>query len=345
MHVFFCSRCESLVFFENFQCLSCGSRLGFAPDISDLTALDPEGDLWRAVGRPKNEALYRRCANDLQHAACNWLIPAADPEELCVSCRHNDVIPDLTVPGNLQLWAKIESAKRRTAYTLLQLSLLGAGSEKLRFNFMGGKDVLTGHADGVITVNIAEADDVERERRRVSLHEPYRTLLGHFRHEIGHFYWDLLVPEGPAREKFRALFDDETRDYGEALKKHYASGPPADWQLNFISAYAAAHPWEDWAETWSHYLHMVDTIETAGSFGMSLKPKDHPDAKVMQADPTKVSIEETRFEKILRTWLPLTYALNSLNRGMGLPDLYPFVLSKTIIEKLRFVHEVIAAVR
>jgi hypothetical protein len=345
MRAFFCDRCGSLVFFENFQCLGCNSRLGFAADILDLITLDPEGDLWRAVARPENAALYRRCANDVEHAVCNWLVPASDADELCVSCRRNDVIPDLNVSGNVQLWAKIEAAKRRTIYTLLQLHLFSRGSEEVRFKFLGGDDVMTGHANGLITLNIAEADDVERERRRISFHEPYRTLLGHFRHEIGHFYWEHLVANAPALEKFRELFGDETRDYSEALKTYYASGPPPDWQLIFISAYAAAHPWEDWVETWAHYLHMVDTIETAGSFGISLKPKDHPDAKAMRADPAKVNIEETAFEKILRNWLPLTYALNTLNRGMGLPDLYPFVLSKTIIEKLRFVHEVIAAAR
>jgi hypothetical protein len=339
MRGFCCDRCGSLVFFENYQCLKCDSRLGFAPDVLDLLTVDQEGEAWRAVAGNAQSALYRRCANDLKYAVCNWLIPAGDPHELCVSCRRNEVIPDLNVAGNLQLWTKVEAAKRRTIYNLLQLHLFGPNSEKLRFNLLSGANVMTGHKDGLITLNIAEADDIERERRRVSFREPYRTLLGHFRHEIGHFYWDGLVKQAGNLEKFRHVFGDETRDYGEALKIYYQTGPTGDWQLWFISAYATAHPWEDWAETWAHYLHIIDTLETAASFGISLKPK-HPDAKSMTAAPAHVHVEEAPFDKILRHWLPLTYALNTLNRGMGLADLYPFVLSTTIVEKLRFVHEV-----
>jgi hypothetical protein len=344
MRAFYCDRCGSLVFFENYQCLKCESRLGFAPDAFDLLTLDPVGDSWRTVARSGPNAFYRRCANDLKHAACNWLIPSNDPHELCVSCRCNDVIPDLAVPGNLQSWGKIEAAKRRIIYNLIEIHLFSEFSDKLQFKFVDGENSLTGHANGLITLNIAEADDVERERRRVSFREPYCTLLGHFRHEIGHFYWEHLVANTSHHERFRQFFGDDTRNYGEALQNYYAHGAPADWQRNFISVYAAAHPWEDWAETWAHYLHMIDTLETAASFGMSLKPK-HPDAKAMSAEPAKVTVVETAFDKVLRHWLPLTYALNTLNRGMGLPDLYPFVLSKTIIEKLRFVHDVIAAVR
>ena len=344
MRAFYCDGCGSLVFFENYQCVKCESRLGFAPDVFDLLAIEPDDDVWRPVSDKNRDKRYRRCANDLQHAVCNWLIPTGDENELCVSCRRNDVIPDLTSPENVGNWAKIEIAKRRTIYNLIELGLFTEFSAKLRFKFLGGEDILTGHADGLITLNVAEADDVERERRRVSFREPYRTLLGHFRHEVGHFYWERLVSNSPAHKKFRQLFGDETRDYAEALKNYYASGPPADWQLNFISVYATAHPWEDWAETWAHYLHMVDTLETAASFGISLKPK-HPDGKAMSAEPVNVDVVESPFDRIFRHWLPLTYALNTLNRGMGLPDLYPFVLSKTIIEKLRFVHDVIAAVK
>jgi len=344
MRTFYCDRCGSLVFFENFQCVKCESRLGFAPDALDLLTLDPDGANWRAVARSANAGLYRRCTNDLVHAACNWLVPVNDPEPRCVSCRCNEIIPDLANPANLRLWAKIEIAKRRTLYNLLELKLFTDFSNKPRFRFLAGKDVLTGHADGLITLNITEADDVERERSRVSLHEPYRTLLGHFRHEIGHFYWERLIANTPAHQEFRALFGDETRDYAAALNNYYAAGAPADWQLTFISAYATSHPWEDWAETWAQYLHMVDAIETAASFGISLQPK-HPEAKAMSAEPAKVQDREGSFERILRHWLPLTYALNSLNRGMGLPDLYPFFLSTTTIQKLRFVHEVIANVR
>ena len=106
--------------------------------------------------------------------------------------------------------------------------------------------------------------------------EPYRTLLGHFRHEVGHYYWDLLVRDGGRLEACRAVFGDDREDYGEALKRHYAEGAPADWQANFVSAYATTHAWEDFAETWAHYLHMVDSArDRRPSFGLEVEPGDH----------------------------------------------------------------------
>jgi hypothetical protein len=342
MKAFHCDRCGSLVFFENYQCVKCKSRLAFEPGHLDLATLDEVGEnLWRSVARPEEK--YRRCANDLEHSVCNWLVPANDPEAQCISCRANEVIPDLTAPGNLERWSKIETAKRRALYTLLHLGLFKEETN-VRFRFLGDTSdtpVLTGHSKGVITLNVIEADDVEREKRRVSFREPYRTLLGHFRHELGHYYWDRIIAGKPSLERFRELFGDPGCSYSGALQAYYQAGPPVDWQLQYVSAYATAHPWEDWAETWAHYMHIVDTLETAASFGMSLKPK-HPDASAMTADPSRVVEQESSFNRLLRHWFPLTYALNSLNRGMGLPDLYPFVLSDAIIEKLRFVHEVVA---
>ena len=192
-------------------------------------------------------------------------------------------------------------------------------------------------------MNIAEVDDLEREQRRMSLQEPYRTLLGHFRYEVGHYYWDRLIGGTPSLARFRELFGDETQDYAAALKSHYAQGPPSNWQARCVSAYATAHPWEDWAETWAHYLHIVDTIETAASFGMTLQPR-HPAAQTMTFDPKELIGFRTDFDSMVGNWMPLTYALNSLNRGMGLPDLYPFVLSELVVEKLRFIHQVVQEV-
>jgi hypothetical protein len=203
----------------------------------------------------------------------------------------------------------------------------------------GGPRILTGHEDGVITLNVDEADDVEREKRRVSMHEPYRTLLGHFRHEVGHYYWDRLIKFSPRLEGFRALFGDESVDYNGALKIYYDNGPAANWNQRFVSAYASSHPWEDWAETWAHYLHMTDTLETAAACGMSLHP-DRKDELSMEKPSTKPASQQS-FEEIIDNWFPLTYALNSLNRGMGLADAYPFVLPQPAVEKLRFVHETI----
>lgn len=354
MKAFHCDQCGGLVFFENVQCLKCGQALGFLPEVNDLSTLEPAADgVWRAITPAARGVLYRQCRNGTQHQVCNWLVRVEDSSPFCVACRLNDVIPDLAVPGNLERWRKLEAAKRRIIYTLMRLGLTmeGVSAENrppLRFRFLGtpfyGPLPLTGHSQGAITVNIAEADDEERERLRVHLHEPYRTLLGHLRHEIAHYYWDQLISWTPQLTRFRQIFGNEERNYDAALWEYYQHGPPADWQTRHISAYASAHPWEDWAETWAHYLHIEDTVETAASFGITLSPT-HPDAKAMTADPTKVAEPDTTFDKVLEQWLPLTCALNSLNRGMGLPDLYPFVLSGPAIEKLKFVHEVVQAAR
>ena len=183
--------------------------------------------------------------------------------------------------GNEERWRALEAAKRRLIYALKRLGLpLEAKREDaakgLAFDFLAdagpGQPVMTGHDDGLITINIAEADSAERERRRLELGEPYRTLLGHLRHEVGHYYWDVLVRDGGKIEACRAVFGDESVDYQEALDRHYQTGAPAGWEENFVSAYATMHPWEDFAETWTHYLHMVDTLDTAASFGMAVDP-------------------------------------------------------------------------
>ncbi|MEY2466781.1 MAG: hypothetical protein QOD03_1302 [Verrucomicrobiota bacterium] len=354
MKTFYCDSCGSLLFFENVQCVTCGHALGFLPEILDLSALEPTGEnSWRALAAAANGRVFRSCENGRAHQICNWLVPLEDANPLCAACRLNDIIPDLTITGNRERWFKMENAKRRLIYTLLSLKLPVNGSPQenrpaLSFSFMADTahkpPILTGHENGLITLNIAEADDVERERRRVSFHEPYRTLLGHFRHESAHYYWDQLIANTPRVKRFRELFGDETQDYSSALKLYHQQGPPADWQSRTISAYASAHPWEDWAETWAHYLHMIDTIETAASFGIALHPK-HPAAQTMTAEPENVAIADAGFRKILENWLPLTYALNSLNRGMGMPDFYPFVLSTPVIEKLRFIHKTVQEVQ
>ena len=276
-------------------------------------------------------------------------MPADGPEAFCTACRHNRTIPALSLPENLERWRRLEVAKRRLFYTLLRLRLpltkRPEDPEGLAFDFLSddgpsAPPVMTGHASGLITINIAEADDVERERRRTGMGEPYRTLLGHLRHEVGHHYWTVLVERSPdpgTIERFRGLFGDERVDYGEALKRHYAQGAPPDWPERFISAYASAHPWEDWAETWAHYLHMVDTLETAGAFGISTRPKVSRGAEIA----TTVDFDphgDGDLEQLIGAWLPLTFAVNSLNRSMGQPDLYPFVIPPAVIGKLAFVH-------
>jgi hypothetical protein len=277
------------------------------------------------------------------------MLPADDPHDLCASCQLTVVIPALSSEKNLVLWSRLEAAKRRLLFSLQTVNLMPASKEAepetgLAFQFLedGVTDqhVMTGHANGVITLNIAEADPAERERTREQMHERYRTLLGHFRHESGHYYFDRLVVGSEWIDEYRALFGDERQDYGEALKRHYAEGPAADWASHFVSSYASSHPWEDWAETWAHYLHMLDTLETANACGLSLHPvkADEPELE-RAAVPTKTD----SIDKIVRDWFALTYVLNSLNRSIGMPDSYPFTLSTPVLEKLGFVHKVVRA--
>lgn len=356
MRVFHCDHCRQLVFFENVFCVKCNHSLAYVPDLGVVGSLEPIGDglytspLKRAAGRK-----YRMCQNFTEHNVCNWAVRAEDEHPLCESCRLTRVIPDLSKPGHKESWYKLEVAKRRLVYTLLNLKLpvlnrIDDPKRGLAFEFLAdpepeeGKDptpVLTGHANGVITINVAEADDAEREKRRLQLHEPYRTVLGHFRHEVGHYYWDRLIANSQHLDAFRTIFGDERADYGESLQKHYNNGPPPDWQDRCVSAYSTAHPWEDWAETWAHYLHMVDTLETGAACGVSLRPprKGEPTVRTV---PDPLDDQPEPFEDLIESWLALTYMLNNLNRGLGLPDGYPFVLSVPAIAKLKFVHEVIA---
>jgi hypothetical protein len=199
---------------------------------------------------------------------------------------------------------------------------------------------MTGHADGVITLDLAEADPASRERRRTALEEPYRTLLGHLRHEIGHYYQPILAPAGsPERAACRARFGDDRAEYAAALKRHYETGPPANWRQSFVSAYATMHPWEDWAETFAHYLHIRDALQTAAAHGLRVDGPDIPttDEAPLHGEPVAGGDLRT----LLDAWLPLTYALNAINRSMGADDLYPFVISAPAQDKLALVHRLV----
>jgi hypothetical protein len=346
MKLFKCQACGQLLYFENTRCERCLHRLGFIPQTSTLSALEPQDDNWRALAAAGGT--FRFCAN-AEHDVCNWLVEAASADKYCLSCRHNRTIPDVSVADNLLAWRKIEAAKHRLFYTLLRLKLPldtppNAPDQALAFDFLAapaqGPKVMTGHENGLITIALAEADDVERERRRSAMHEPYRTLVGHFRHEVGHYFWDRLVRDGGKLEACRAVFGDDRADYAQALQRHYADGAPPDWLDNFVTPYATAHPWEDFAETWAHYLHIVDTLEMAGAFGMRIHPRldqtGEYDARV-DFDPYRARDVGV----LIDTWLPLSIALNSLNRTMGQPDIYPFVLSPGAIAKLGFIHDLI----
>lgn len=340
MKLFECQNCGQPLYFENTRCESCGLALGYLPEPQTLTALEPRGETWQALASPRGT--WRYCAN-ATHGVCNWLVASHGEDRYCTACRHNRTIPDLTQPDNARSWRVIEIAKHRLFYTLLGLRLpLHPRTEDangLAFDFLadampaGSAPVMTGHAGGVITINLAEADDAERERRRNQMHEPYRTLLGHFRHEIAHYYWDKLIAGTASLDEFRQVFGDERQDYAAALQRYYESGAPPDWPEHFVTAYATAHPWEDFAETWAHYFHMVDTLETAGAFGLVVAPK------LPKSLATKIDFDPhtADMDRLIAAWIPLTFAANSINRSMGLGDLYPFVLSAPVIAKLAFV--------
>ena len=281
MKLFRCQVCDNIIYFENRTCGRCGHRLGYVPELEIMAALEPAGGKsWTPL---VGESGPRRFCANADYDVCNWLTTAEGQDRLCVACRHNDTIPDISQASHLTAWRDIELAKHRLFYSLLRWKLplktrAEDPSHGLAFEFLAdpphpsGPKVMTGHDDGVVTIALAEADSAEIERRRAELAEPYRSLLGHFRHEVGHHYWDILVRDGGKLEQCRAIFGDDSQDYEAALKRHYEQGAPADWPERFVSAYATSHPWEDFAETWAHYLHIVDTLETANAFGLRIAP-------------------------------------------------------------------------
>jgi hypothetical protein len=350
MRLFKCQSCGQVLYFENTHCERCGHRLGYLPDRFIVSALEPEGERWHALAAP--QGLVRFCDN-AGHDACNWLMADDAAGTLCAACRHNRTIPDLTAGDNVLHWRRLEMAKHRLFYALLRLRLpLVTRTEDpehgLAFDFLAdgaspaGPKVLTGHDNGLITIALAEADDAERERRRTQMGEPYRSLLGHFRHEVGHYFWDVLIRDGGRLDACRAVFGDDSVDYNEALQTYYKNGAPADWQERYVSAYATMHPWEDWAETWAHYLHIIDTLEMASAFGIRVQPRITRD-ETLSAEIDLDPYRPGSMQAIIDAWLPLTFAMNSLNRSMGNADLYPFVLSPAVVTKLGFVHDVVHA--
>jgi hypothetical protein len=353
MRSFACAKCGQLLFFENSHCLRCGAMLGFIPEQLSLQITEEarSGELrvLSETGLASSEG-YKRCSRALL-AACNWLVSEPD-EELCVSCRLTAAAPELRRDGDLQAFAKAEAAKRRLVYQLLDLGLTYASRAQdpasgLGFVFGFRSDaapIMTGHLDGLITLDLTECDNAHRERMRAAFGEPYRTLLGHFRHEIGHYYWNLIVADSPMLPRFREHFGDERESYTVALERNYQQPVSFNWTERFVSAYAASHPWEDWAETFAHYLHIRDTLQTAATFGLHVSPSAPAVAPVDGKLTTRASEEmaaQRDFASVIAEWLPLTYAFNAANRSMGKEDLYPFVLAKPVIDKLAFVHELV----
>lgn len=358
-------RCEHLIFFRDCQCSSCDSALGYEPHLGRVVPLvtaahgrarGGEEETWCIAGA-HDGPVYRRCLNLTGPAGCNWLTewnPAEGvTQRFCISCRLNRTIPNLSIPENRTLWGKIEVAKRRVISSLVLLGLPVASRTEdpergLAFDLLSsppsGPRIVTGHNEGLITLNIEEADDVRREQIRTAMREPYRTLVGHFRHEVGHYYWFRLTAGSEWIDGFRSLFGDERLDYAAALRKNYQEGPRPNWSRDFVSAYASVHAWEDWAETWAHYMHMVDTLATATSLGVRI------DSVAMPFDPFSSDAlyaaerDDSRFLSFLNSWLKLATVLNELSQSMGQPEFYPFALPRAAVSKLHFVHTLIGNV-
>ena len=334
MKSFSCS-CGVRVFFDDYWCTACGADVGYVPALDEFLARPPGAPLFVAA----DGSTWKTCRNRDQHAVCNWLLRADDAGHFCPACALNSVIPNLSTEHNLRLWRRLEHAKRRLVYSLLRFGLpLEAehGRPPLRFEFLEDQRsnpqvaeslVMTGHRAGIITINLLEADDVARHVVREQMSERYRTLLGHFRHESGHYYEALLVPPGPPRDAYRALFGDERADYAAALERYHEAGPAPDWGARFVSPYASSHPMEDWAECWSHYLHIVDGLETARATRFVPEPPS--------AD----------WDQEISLWISVSVRLNELARGLGVDDPYPFVLNGPVRAKLAFIHQRLSATR
>ena len=270
VRTFACDTCGAQVAFENVRCLTCGSPLAFSSSALRVVVLKITSDGIREF-RPDAGPVERPCANE-QIAVCNWLAVDGAANGLCLSCRLTRTRPADSETDARGAFVRAEAAKRRLVYQLLDLDLpvlpwMDDPTRGLAVDLLSSRDrsVVTGHADGLITLDLAEGDDPHREAVRVKLREDYRTLLGHLRHESGHYYWEQLIAGPDQLESFRALFGDERADYQEAIQRHYDEGPPAAWAQTYVSAYATMHPWEDWAETFAHYLHLRDLLQTAHS--------------------------------------------------------------------------------
>ncbi len=314
-----------------------------------MSALDIKDSGNYTISNKNDKTEYTYCINK-KYQLCNWIIPIDSKTPFCKACDLNHTIPNISIQGYLQKWQDIEIAKHRLVYALLRLDLpvfnKPTNSEKgIAFDFVSNNQydqnipILTGHDNGLITINIAEADDIEREMARKNMAELYRTLIGHFRHEIGHYYWDRLIKDTNKQSDFRKVFGDETRDYTDSLQKYYQHGTSSNWNQNYISSYAAAHPWEDWAETWAHYMHIMDTLETSFSFGLSIHPHLAKKSKDHNTDLTRDPYTLKNFNDIIAMWLPVRYMMNSLNRSMGLKDAYPIIIPAKVFNKLSFIHD------
>ena len=338
MKRFYCD-CGAEIFFENQHCGKCGRTLGFDFHSNKIIPIEYQGQEYYVS---KAGGSYRLCGNWIDFNTRNWLVPRENPHRLCFACRFNRTIPDQTKSGigppkNFFRWYRLEEAKRRLFYTLLGMKfrLISGWDDKengLLFDFMEDQEsegqivnsVTTGYLAGIITINSKEADDVERVQARSVLNERQRTIVGHFRHELGHYCWDKIFCHLPVAAFFENVFGEANLNYQDSIDQYYKKGPPKNWHDGFISAYASSHPSEDWAETWNHFLLIYDCLETAYEFGLT------------SAYPSITDLSSS-----VLMWRELAVTLNQLNRSIGLNDAYPFIITRRVEEKLRYVASVI----
>lgn len=340
--------CGQVLYFDSFRCLSCGSIVGYDPELHTMVALRADGPL-------------RLCHNGTEHGVCNWLVPSAGPDILCLACRLNRTIPDLSLPRNILLWGRVEAAKRRLIASLLSLGihLQSKAVDPVRglaFDLVSVyKDplVTTGHFNGIVTLNIEEADDTYRQINRDQLGESTRTLLGHLRHEMGHYVWLRWIAAPDASlllTAFRERFGDDRAPYADCLQRYYRDGAPPDWISTCISPYATVHPWEDWAETFSHYLLIYDGLETfrscgghSGGFRAPLWWLSQDSASLPPSLPPDPA-EDEAFVQWLQNWLTISVMLNEMSLGLGQPMLYPYVIAAPVVGKLRLIRHVLKVI-
>jgi hypothetical protein len=355
VRTFVCDVCGARIAFENVKCLTCGSLLGYSLSARRVVVLRPDTEGALEYRNEAGGVVESQCANAVR-AECNWLAPEGAANGLCLSCRLTRTRPNDGDTEAHRPFVRAEAAKRRLVYQLLDLGLpvvpwMDDPDGGLAVDLLSSRDqpVMTGHADGVITLDLAEGHDPHRESVRVRLGEAYRTLLGHLRHESGHYYWELLTGGPEQVEGFRELFGDERLDYQEAVDRHYSQGPPAGWEQDHVSSYATMHPWEDWAETFAHYLHLRDMLQTSQAFGLAVRRRVEDGPAALGVAPggldTLDDIDAVGAQddvgELVNRWLPLSYGLNAVNRSLGKPDLYPFVLTAEVVTKLNTVHRAV----
>ena len=341
MRLFHCDHCGALISFTAHECPNCGVPLGYVCKDRSVRSLatTPDPAVFEVETEPGGARLWR-CLNAAW--GCNWMLPAAGADVWCRSCRLTRGRPDESDPAAVEAWITAEAVKRRLVHQLDELALRidirsTATPDGLAFDlvYLPGTGGITGHTEGVVTLDLCEADDVRREELRRRLGEPFRTVIGHLRHEIGHHFWKRLVAQTDAIDTFRQLFGDDRADYAAAISGYYAHGPGVWDPSRHVTAYAAAHPLEDWAETFAHYLHILDATDTAAAH--HLVPVEHA------ADVVGDRVVTVDFGTILDAWRPVNAAVNAVAETLGAPIVYPYEPAGIVIDKLAFVHRQVAA--